>query len=93
MVIGATVGKDIAELGLAERIAQSRAPLLAPGLGAQGATIGDIGRGFGAAAALVLPATSRAILSAGPDVAALREALHTVQQEASTLRSVIERDV
>lgn len=86
IVVGATVGKDITDLGLAERLAQSRAPLLAPGLGAQGATIGDIGRGFGAASSLVLPTTSRAILSAGPDVAALRSALQTVQREASTLR-------
>lgn len=86
IVVGATVGKDITDLGLAERLAQSRAPLLAPGLGAQGATIGDIGRGFGAASSLVLPTTSRAILSAGPDVAALRAALQTVQREASTLR-------
>lgn len=92
MVVGATVGKDIAELGLAERLAQSRAPLLAPGLGAQGATIGDIGRGFGAASSLVLPATSRAILSAGPDVDALRESLRTVQQEASTLRADSDRE-
>lgn len=91
MVIGATVGKDIADLGLGERLAQSRAPLLAPGLGAQGATIGDIGRGFGAASSLVLPATSRAILSAGPDVAALRDALHTVQQEAVGLRAPVEQ--
>lgn len=86
MVVGATVGKDIADLGLAERLAQSRAPLLAPGLGAQGATIGDIGRGFGAASSLVLPAMSRSILSAGPEVTALRSALQTVQREASTLR-------
>lgn len=86
IVVGATVGKDITDLGLAERLAQSRAPLLAPGLGAQGATIGDIGRGFGAASSLVLPTTSRAILSAGPDVAALRSALQRVQREASTLR-------
>jgi orotidine-5'-phosphate decarboxylase len=86
IVVGATVGNDITDLGLAERLAQSRAPLLAPGLGAQGATIGDIGRGFGAASSLVLPTTSRAILSAGPDVAALRSALQRVQREASTLR-------
>ena len=86
MVVGATIGKDIADLGLGERLAQSRAPLLAPGLGAQGATVGDIGCGFGAAARLVLPATSRAILSAGPDLGALRDALHAVQDEAATLR-------
>lgn len=85
MVVGATVGKDIADLGLVERLAQSRAPLLAPGLGAQGATVADIGQGFGPAAPLVIPATSRAVLSAGPDVEALREALRHTQQEAAAL--------
>lgn len=86
MVVGATVGKDIADLGLIERLSQSRAPLLAPGLGAQGATVGDIGRGFGSASPLVLPATSRAVLSAGPHVRALRDALHRAQEEAAALR-------
>lgn len=86
MVVGATVGKDVADLGLVERLAQSRAPLLAPGLGAQGATVGDIHRGFGPAAPLVIPATSRAVLSAGPDVEALRTALRATQQEADGLR-------
>ena len=87
MVVGATVGKDIADLGLTGRLAESRAPLLAPGLGAQGATVGDIARGFGMAAPLVLPSTSRAILSAGPEVAALQDALRGAQQEAATLLS------
>ncbi|WP_446663424.1 orotidine-5'-phosphate decarboxylase [Flexivirga sp. B27] len=90
MVVGATVGKDVADLGLGERLAQSRAPLLAPGVGAQGATIGDIGHGFGAASSLVLPATSRAILAAGPDVSALRDALRSVQEEAAGLRPMPE---
>ncbi|RNI18172.1 orotidine-5'-phosphate decarboxylase [Flexivirga caeni] len=86
MVVGATVGKDIAELGVTERLAQTRAPLLAPGLGAQGATVEDIAGGFGPASHLVLPATSRAVLAAGPDPVALRSALREVQHEAATLR-------
>ena len=72
--------------GLTERLAQSRAPLLAPGVGAQGATIGDVGSGFGPASRLVLPAASRALLATGPDVAALREALREAQQQAAGLR-------
>ena len=91
MVVGATVGEDIADLGLTERLGQSRAPLLAPGVGAQGATIADVGHGFGAASSLVLPATSRAVLSAGPEVTALRAALSAVQQEACGLRRPVER--
>ncbi|WP_265446869.1 orotidine-5'-phosphate decarboxylase [Flexivirga meconopsidis] len=85
MVVGATVGKDIAALGLTERLLDSRAPLLAPGFGAQGATIGDIAAGFGAARRLVLPTTSRAVLAAGPDVDSLRDALRRVQDEAREL--------
>lgn len=75
MVVGATVGKDIADLGLSESLAGSRAPLLAPGLGAQGATAEDVARGFGAALPLVLPSSSRGILAAGPDPARLRAAV------------------
>lgn len=47
-------------------------PILAPGLGAQGATVDDIARRFAGCADRVLPAVSRSVLSAGPDVAAMR---------------------
>lgn len=49
-------------------------PLLVPGVGAQGGTVDDVRRVFGAAAARVLPSTSREVLAAGPDPAALRDA-------------------
>jgi orotidine-5'-phosphate decarboxylase len=49
-------------------------PILAPGLGAQGATVDDIARRFAGCADRVLPAASRAVLSAGPDVGAMRAA-------------------
>lgn len=49
-------------------------PILAPGLGAQGATVDDIARRFAGCADRVLPAASRSVLSAGPDVAAMRAA-------------------
>jgi orotidine-5'-phosphate decarboxylase len=49
-------------------------PVLAPGLGAQGATVDDIARRFAACADVVLPSASRSVLSAGPDVAAMRVA-------------------
>lgn len=91
LVVGATVGKDIADLGFADALAQSRAPLLAPGVGAQGATIGDVGQGFGVASALVLPTASRAVLSAGPEVEALRAALREVQAEAAGLRQRVQQ--
>lgn len=48
---------------------------LAPGLGAQGATPGDMAECFAACPERVLPAASRALLSAGPDVSELRDAV------------------
>ncbi|YAL81986.1 orotidine-5'-phosphate decarboxylase [Dermacoccaceae bacterium W4C1] len=81
MVVGATVGKDIAALGLAGALADSRAPLLAPGLGAQGADADDIARAFGPSLPLVLPTSSRGILAAGPQESALARAVADQQRE------------
>jgi len=49
-------------------------PLLVPGLGAQGGTADDLRRLFGHVWDHVVPASSRGVLAAGPDVAALRAA-------------------
>lgn len=68
VVVGATVGEsglDLSRLG---------GPILAPGVGAQGATAADLRAVFGDQLAAVLPSTSRAVLSAGPDPAALQDA-------------------
>jgi orotidine-5'-phosphate decarboxylase len=66
-VVGATL-KDIdADLDI-------NGALLAPGVGAQGATAADIPVVFGAVAGNVLPSVSRDVLKLGPSVAALREA-------------------
>lgn len=48
--------------------------VLMPGVGAQGAGAEDVARVAGAAGRLALPNISRAILAAGPDVRALRDA-------------------
>src|SRR3954463_12645949 len=48
-------------------------PVLAPGLGAQGGSVADLRRLFGADRA-VIPTVSRNVLAAGPDAAALRAA-------------------
>lgn len=77
LVVGATTGKDIADLGLLEALHASRAPLLAPGLGAQGATADDVARAFGPAKRQVLASASRSILGVGPDVDALRAAVRS----------------
>ena len=51
-----------------------RGPILAPGLGAQGATPADLRRTFGAAYPQVLGTSSRDILKAGPGIRALTDA-------------------
>ena len=70
LVVGATVGSAARDLGL--DLAAVNGPLLAPGVGAQGGTAEDLRRVFGDALPNVLPASSREVLSAGPDVNALR---------------------
>lgn len=72
LVVGATVGSALADLKL--DLAAVRGPILAPGLGAQGATPGDLKTTFGNAYPLVLGTSSRDILSAGPETRGLREA-------------------
>jgi orotidine-5'-phosphate decarboxylase len=47
---------------------------LAPGVGAQGATLDDVARCFADCPERVLPSSSRAILAAGPDRSSLRDA-------------------
>lgn len=63
-VVGATV--DRIAVGLTDEALQA-APLLAPGFGAQGARLTDLGALFGALAPQVLASASRSILGAGPD--------------------------
>ncbi|ALO66849.1 orotidine 5'-phosphate decarboxylase [Arthrobacter alpinus] len=72
LVVGATVGSALSELGI--DLAALHGPILAPGLGAQGATGADMQLTFGAAYPVVLGTSSRGILAAGPDIAALRAA-------------------
>ena len=50
-----------------------RGSLLAPGLGAQGATVADLQVVFGAAIGSVLSATSRELLAVGPAPAPIRD--------------------
>lgn len=76
LVVGATRehGLDLRGLG---------GPILAPGLGAQGATAADLAAIFGGTADLrwLLPAASRSILRAGPGPAALRAAAEATRDE------------
>ena len=78
-VVGATIGSARADLDI-------NGPLLAPGLGAQGAVPADLPRVFGAALPNVVPSASRSVLGHGPDPQALRDAASRLADE---VRSVI----
>ncbi|MFG2168045.1 orotidine-5'-phosphate decarboxylase [Micromonospora chersina] len=75
LVVGATIGDTGHDL------AAVNGPLLAPGLGAQGATAADLRTVFGSSLPSVLPSYSREVLGAGPDQEALRAATDRVLAE------------
>lgn len=77
-VVGATYGADAEDLHI-------NGPLLAPGIGAQGAEIADLPRLFGPALRLVLPAVSRSVLRAGPDPAALKQAARALNEQVTAM--------
>ncbi|SFY47950.1 orotidine-5'-phosphate decarboxylase [Streptomyces sp. F-1] len=74
-VVGATLG-DLSGYGL-----DINGPLLAPGIGAQGATPADLPAVFGTAVRNVVPNVSRGVLRHGPDVGALRAAAGRFAEE------------
>ena len=78
-VVGATIKPTDEDLDI-------RGPLLAPGLGAQGATPDSLAKVFGTAAHNVVPSSSREILGAGPDPVALQDA---AQRSVDAFRSVL----
>jgi orotidine-5'-phosphate decarboxylase len=84
---GAVVGATLGELG--ERSSYDfriNGPLLAPGIGAQGATPRDLPGVFGRAVRNVVPSVSRGVLRAGPGTAGLRAA---ASQFADEVRAVV----
>jgi orotidine-5'-phosphate decarboxylase len=75
VVVGATIGRtgiDFTALG---------GSILAPGIGAQGGTATDLREVFSEAIQLVLPSTSRDVMSAGPTPAGLQAAATRVLGE------------
>lgn len=74
VVVGATLGDAGVDLAV-------NGPLLAPGIGAQGATPADLPGVFGAAVGNVLPSVSRGVLRHGPDASGLREAAERLTDE------------
>jgi orotidine-5'-phosphate decarboxylase len=78
--VGAVVGATLAPSSFA--LASLGGPILAPGVGAQGATADDVGALFeGCAPGSVVANVSRSVLSAGPEVAALRKAAQAGRDE------------
>lgn len=79
-VVGATLG-DLSSFDL-----DINGPLLAPGLGAQGATPADLPAAFGTAVRNVVPNVSRGVLKHGPDAAALRA---SAERYATEIREAV----
>lgn len=77
VVVGATVAPGELDLSALN------GPVLAPGFGAQGATVSDLRALFGPELAGVLPASSRDLLRRGPDPAALRAGVRAIQASVS----------
>jgi orotidine-5'-phosphate decarboxylase len=77
VVIGATVGQ------VRLQFENLNGPILAPGFGAQGATVADLRAVFGPELARVLPSTSRDVLRHGPDQRLLRDAALRVRDVVS----------
>lgn len=81
LVVGATIGRTGVDFE------QVHGSLLAPGIGAQGGTAGDLEAVFGAALPYVLPSASRELMSVGPDPARIRtKAEQMLAQMRATLR-------
>ncbi len=72
-VVGATIGATDIDLDF-------NGPILAPGYGAQGGTPADVRRIFGAATGHVIASSSREVLRLGPDLRAMRDAVHVANE-------------
>jgi orotidine-5'-phosphate decarboxylase len=81
LVVGATVGDAATRTGT--DLTAVNGPFLAPGVGAQGAGAAELTAVFGSARRQVLASSSRGVLRAGPDVAALRRAALDASSEAA----------
>ncbi len=80
LVVGATIGDAVKALGI--DLVAVNGPLLAPGVGAQGAGPAELAGVFGAARPTVLVNQSRGIAAAGPIVEKLRGAIHAASGAA-----------
>ncbi len=82
-VIGATLEDEAPDL-------VARLPLsyiLAPGVGAQGATLGDLKSRFAGHLERLVPTASRSLVGPGPDIPAMREAMAAAADEWRALQA------
>lgn len=79
VVVGATAPVETL------RLDELNGPILAPGIGAQGARVRDVRDVFGTAAPHVVPSISRELLAHGPQPESLRRAALRVADEAASL--------
>lgn len=79
LVVGATLRVDLERLGI--DLVASGAPVLAPGVGAQGAGPADVARTFAGLTERVLVPVSRGVLAAGPSPDGLRDRARALTEE------------
>jgi orotidine-5'-phosphate decarboxylase len=82
---GAVVGATVGRTPVSTEDLDINGPLLVPGVGAQGGTPDSVRAVFGDAVRHVVPSSSREILGAGPDVAALRAAARRTNEQFAAL--------
>jgi orotidine-5'-phosphate decarboxylase len=81
--VGAVIGPT--HMQPAFDLAAAQCLFLAPGVGAQGATPADVATVFAATTDRVMPSASRSLLTAGPDVSRLRDAVVALAAEFRAL--------
>ena len=77
--VGVVVGATVQNPPVLDRL---NAPVLMPGVGAQGATMDDAQAIAGEVGHLVFPSVSRSVLAAGPEVAELRKRVSDLGKQA-----------
>lgn len=84
LVVGATVGQALVDLGI--DLSMFNGPILSPGYGAQGASAADLYRVFAGVESQVLVNSSRGVLAAGPSVEGLAQAAQAARDDLLAAR-------
>lgn len=84
LVVGATVGQALVDLGI--DLSLFNGPILSPGYGAQGASAADLYRVFAGVESQVLVNSSRGVLAAGPSVEGLAQAAQAARNDLLAAR-------